>query len=240
MTTRVYFRGDIADSVHLRIFDADTDVELKNVQALQITVDAQTRQTMADLRLIQNTSAAPTNCRAQVVSDPKKLPREFFALQVDYYGDGNEDVHDVHLRSFRSDDGRNVEEGLQLQTTRRTSHSLLQAAYDPIGVSASEMRTAVWPSLEWLADRVLQAKGFGATLTTMPFDPFPPAPPAPAFTRRTLAGNIIPAPPGTYPRVKLGPQTNINVPAPAATCPECYGTGLYKGFGGPCSNGCKP
>lgn len=26
---------------------------------------------------------------------------------------------------------------------------------------------------------------------------------------------------------------------PVAECPECYGTGFHKGFGAPCSKGCK-
>lgn len=30
------------------------------------------------------------------------------------------------------------------------------------------------------------------------------------------------------------------VPIATKDCPECYGTGLHKGWGGPCSRGCSP
>ena len=39
--------------------------------------------------------------------------------------------------------------------------------------------------------------------------------------------------------VKLNFKSTPKATQPT-TCPICYGTGFFKGFGGPCSSGCRP
>ena len=52
---------------------------------------------------------------------------------------------------------------------------------------------------------------------------------------------VSPAPPVSAPRVsEAGTHPAPGTwSAPPADCPECYGTGYWRGFGGPCNKGCK-
>jgi len=38
--------------------------------------------------------------------------------------------------------------------------------------------------------------------------------------------------------VLVASESPVPTPTPAPTCPVCFGTGFYKGFGAPCSRGC--
>jgi hypothetical protein len=43
-------------------------------------------------------------------------------------------------------------------------------------------------------------------------------------------------------RLTVGAERKVPAPAPGpvpSTCPVCFGTGFYKGFGAPCSKGCS-
>jgi hypothetical protein len=55
--------------------------------------------------------------------------------------------------------------------------------------------------------------------------PYTPAPPAKVGGRVQIVGSAM-------------TDTVATVEAPA-DCPECWGTGCFRGFGAPCSKGCK-
>jgi hypothetical protein len=46
----------------------------------------------------------------------------------------------------------------------------------------------------------------------------------------------VPGFPGAFQVGPLGPLAEATI---SIECPECWGTGLFKGWGAPCSNGCK-
>jgi hypothetical protein len=227
MTSRIYVQGDIASPLSLKIYDADTHVELTDVLFMDVTVSV-TSATEATLHHRNKGSTV-----VDVVKDPsRKLAatptvRCEFDLRIEeekaYNGFGNDTMVEAILKR----------PGEQAYHVRRAVADVeLANAADPAFVLEMHRRSAIQDVLTPLIDELAKKK--------------PPT----TTTSRMSNGGVVSKP--SRPTTSLFPPSkdydvleHINKQSEARThrqpCQECKGTGEVELFNGtvPCST-CAP
>jgi len=232
VTKNIYIKGDPGDPINLKLFDADTDLQLDDVAELRFQVSGGATP-ICEVRRLNTTGFETMNLLKRKPAKAAGTSLYHFTIEEEHDSSRCEtSLQATMTERVVQDDGRTKGIGLPMHVQEKISDVELYSyrGQDPEAHIQRKAAAALGVMLYELAEKVAKARVVKSSANTYPANcgPYAPKPPS-GFIKRAID------------KARTGDPVDTGEARKDWTCPECRGTGFYYGLHSkePCSRGCK-